>query len=155
MTLENNSALLLCYFKFLYHFAASSEFKVELRSGNDQLGAKFVLTSVALMFDLWPWIFVWTSPLSTVITPVNFMTRWQEHCENGVTNGQTGGRITVLRAARSQLKKTVRVEVTNSWLKGLIPRVYDELQSRKHHLRWWLLAFCITDYAMPKISYVS
>ena len=60
------------------------EFIVELRSGNDQIGAKFVLTSVTLTFDLWPWLFAGTSLLTLVITPENFMTiRWEKHCENG------------------------------------------------------------------------
>ena len=43
--------------------------------------------------DLWPWLLAWTSFLSMVITPKNFMTiRWEEHCEKGVTDGQTDGR---------------------------------------------------------------
>ena len=50
----------------------------------------WVLTSVTLTFDLWPWPFAWTSLLSLVITPENFMMiRWWEHGEKGVTDGQT------------------------------------------------------------------
>ena len=61
-----------------------------------------VMTSVTLTFDLWP--FAWTSLLSLVITPENFMMIWwEEHCEKGVTDRQTG--ITILRAAWSQLNK--------------------------------------------------
>ena len=42
----------------------------------------WVMTSVTLTFDLWPWTFAWTSLLSLVITPDNFvMIRWQEHSE--------------------------------------------------------------------------
>ena len=66
-----------------------------------------VMTSVTLTFDLWPWPFAWTSRLSMVISPENFrMIRWQEHCQKGVTDGQTDGQtqISVLRAAWSQLK---------------------------------------------------
>ena len=49
-----------------------------------------VMTSVSLTFDLWPWPFAWTSLLSLVITPENFMMiRSEEHCEKGVTDGQT------------------------------------------------------------------
>ena len=33
----------------------------------------WVVTSVTLTFDLWPWPFAWTSLLSLVITPENFM----------------------------------------------------------------------------------
>ena len=50
----------------------------------------WVVTSVTLTFDLWPWPFAWTSLLSLVITPENFMMiRWWEHSEKGVTDGQT------------------------------------------------------------------
>ena len=39
---------------------------------------------------LWPWPFAWTSLLSLVITPENFMMiRWWEHGEKGVTDRQT------------------------------------------------------------------
>ena len=53
----------------------------------------WVLTSVTLTFDLWPWPFAWTSLLTMVITPENFMMiRWWEHGEKGVTDRQTDGR---------------------------------------------------------------
>ena len=39
--------------------------------------------------DLWPWLFSWTSLLSLVITPENFvMIRWWEHSQKGVTDGK-------------------------------------------------------------------
>ena len=45
-----------------------------------------------LAFDLWPWPFAWTSLLSLVITPENFvMIRWEEHSEKGVTDRLTDG----------------------------------------------------------------
>ena len=45
----------------------------------------WVMTSVTLTFDIWPWPLAWTSLLSLVITPENFvMIRWQEQSENGV-----------------------------------------------------------------------
>ena len=48
------------------------------------------MTSVTLTFDLWPWPFAWTSRLSLVITPENFMMIWWwEHSQKGVTDGQT------------------------------------------------------------------
>ena len=50
----------------------------------------WVLTSVTLTFDLWPWPFAGTSLLSLVITPENFMMmRWWEHSQKGVTDGRT------------------------------------------------------------------
>ena len=53
----------------------------------------WVLTSVTLTFDLWPWPFAWTSLLSLVITPENFMMIWWwEHGEKGVTDRRTDGR---------------------------------------------------------------
>ena len=83
----------------------------------------WVFTSVTLTVDLWPWPFAWTSLLSLVKTPENFMMIWwQEHCEKGVTNRQTGRQTDwcVLRAAWSQHKKmwgAKRFQVTGC-LKG-------------------------------------
>ena len=49
----------------------------------------WVVTSVTLNFDLWPWPFAWTLPWSLVITPENFMMiRWWEHSQKGVRDGQ-------------------------------------------------------------------
>ena len=65
------------------------------------------MTSVTLTIDLWPWTFAWTSLLSLVITPENFMMiRGWEHSQKGVTDGQTDGQTenTICRAAWSQLK---------------------------------------------------
>ena len=79
----------------------------------------WVVTSVTLTFDLWPWPFAWTLPWSNLITPENFMMiRWWEHSQKGVTDGQTDGQTdrqtdgqtdrrtenTIHRAAWSQLK---------------------------------------------------
>ena len=71
----------------------------------------WVVTSVTLTFDLWPWPFAWTLAWSLVITPENFMMiRWWEHSQKGVTDGQTDGQTdrrtenTIHRAAWSQLK---------------------------------------------------
>ena len=79
----------------------------------------WVVTSVTLTFDLWPWPFAWTLPWSNVITPENFMMIWWwEHSQKGVTDGQTDRRTdgqtdrrtdrrtenTIHRAAWSQLK---------------------------------------------------
>ena len=87
---------------FVYRYVAICEFKLELWSRNAQIGAKFVVTSVTLTTDLFPWPFAWTSLLSLVIIPENFM---MEHREKGVTDGQTDW--TIHRAAWSQLKTNI------------------------------------------------
>ena len=80
----------------------------------------WVVTSVTLTFDLWPWPFAWTLLLSLVITPENFMMiRWWEHSQKGVTDGQTDRQTdgqtdrqtenTICRAAWSQLKTVITV----------------------------------------------
>ena len=79
---------------YAHNSVAICKFKLELWSGKSQVGAKFSLISVTLTFDLWPRPFACTSRLSMVITPENFRKIWlQEHCEKGVTVGQTDGRI--------------------------------------------------------------
>ena len=110
MTLKNNRASLLCYFQLCAWFHCHMWIQTGVRV-RKQLS--WVLTSVTLTFDLWPWPFAWTSLLTMVITPENFMMiRWWEHGEKGVTDGQTDGHRqtdrqtenTICRAAWSQLK---------------------------------------------------
>ena len=89
MTLKNIRAPLLSiiklYASFHHHMWIQTRFTVRKR-------LSWVLTSVTLTFDLWPWPFAWMSLLSLVITPENFITiRWWEHGEKGVTDGQTDG----------------------------------------------------------------
>ena len=66
----------------------------------------WVMISVTLTFDLWPWLFAWTSLLSLVISPKNFMMiQWSDgNIVKKVwrTDGLTDW--TIHRAARSQLK---------------------------------------------------
>ena len=112
MTLKNNRAPLLSniklYASFHHHMWIQTGVTVRKR-------LSWVVTSVTLTFDLWPWPFAWTSLLSLVITPEKIMMiRWWEHSEKGVTDrqtdrqtdGQTDGRTenTIHRAAWSQLK---------------------------------------------------
>ena len=112
--LKTNRAPLLFYFKRCASFCShmSIQTGVTVRKG-----LNWVITSVTLTIDLWPWPLAWTSLLSMVVTPENFMIRWQEHSKKvwqintgrqteGQTDGRTNGRteITVLRAAWSQLK---------------------------------------------------
>ena len=104
MTLKNNRAHLLSntklYASFHHHMRIKTGVPVRKR-------LSWVVTTVTLTFDLWPWPFAWTLLLSLVITPENFMMiRWWEHSQKGVTDGQTDGQTdwTIHRAALSQLK---------------------------------------------------
>ena len=113
MTLKNNKAPLLSiinlYASFHHHMWIQTGVTVRKR-------LSLVVTSVTLTFDL---DLAWTSRLSPVITPENFMIiRWWEHSQKGVRDGQTDrqtdgrtdrrtdGRTdwTIHRAAWSQLK---------------------------------------------------
>ena len=80
ITFKNNRASLLCYFKLLsiiklyalFHHHMWIQTGVTVRKR-----LSWVVTSVTLTFDLWPWPFAWTLPWSLVITPENFMMiRW-------------------------------------------------------------------------------
>ena len=106
MTLKNNRAPLLCYFKlwasFRSHWWIQTGVTVRKRPIWVKIG--HFLSRVTLTFDLWPWLQAWTSLLSTVQTPENFMMiRWEEHSEKGVTDRQTYRQTKrgVLRAAWS------------------------------------------------------
>ena len=93
MTLKNNRAPLLSniklYTSFHHHMSIQTGVTVRKR-------LSWVVTSVTLTFDLWPWPFAWTLLLSLVITPENFMMiRWWEHSKvhakrcDRQTDGQT------------------------------------------------------------------
>ena len=87
MTLKHNRAPLLSNIKlcapFRHHMWIQTGVTVRKQ-------LSWVLTSVTLTVDLWPWPFAWTSLLSLVITPENFMMiRWWEHSQKGVTNRRT------------------------------------------------------------------
>ena len=112
MTLKNNRAPLLSniklYASFHHHMWIQTGVTVRKR-------LSWVVTSVTLTFDLWPWPFAWTLRWSLVITPENFMMiRWWEHSQKGVTDRRTDGQTdrrtdrqtenTICRAAWSQLK---------------------------------------------------
>ena len=85
MTLKNNRAPLLSIIK-LY---ASFHHHMWIQTGvTVPKPLSWVLNSVTLTFDLWPWPFAWTSLLSLVITPENFMMiRWWEHGQQGKSEG--------------------------------------------------------------------
>ena len=101
MTFKNNRAPLLSiiklYASFHHHMWIHTGVTVRKR-------LSWVVTSVTLTFDLWPSPFAWTSLLSLVITPENFMMiRWWEHGEKGVTDGQTDGQTDGLNQSYSCL----------------------------------------------------
>ena len=89
ITLKNNRAPLLCCFQLCAWFHCHMWIQTGVRV---RKGLSWVLSSVTLTCDLWPWPFAWTSLLTMVITPQNFMMirRW-EHGEKGVTDSQTDG----------------------------------------------------------------
>ena len=122
MTLKNNRAPLLSIIK-LY---ASFHHHMWIQTGvTVRKWLSGVLTSVTLAFDLWPWPFAWTSLLSLVIIPENFMMiRWWEHGGTGVTDGQTDRQTdrqtdwTSHIAAWSQLKYLYIMQSYDMWTKS-------------------------------------
>ena len=91
MTLKNNRAPLLCCFQLCAWFHCHMWIQTGVRVWKR---LSWVLTSVALTFDLWPCPFAWISLLTMVITPENsIMIPWWEHGEKGVTNRQTDRRM--------------------------------------------------------------
>ena len=79
LTLKNNRAPPLSniklYVSFHHHMWIQTGVTV-------QKLLRWVVTSVTLTFDLWPWPFAWTLPWSLVITPEHFMMiRWWEHSQ--------------------------------------------------------------------------
>ena len=90
MTLKNNTDPLLCYTKLCASFNCHMWIQTRVRVHKR---LNWVFISVNLTFDLWPWPLAWTSLLSMVITPENFiMIWWKEHCEKGVTDRRTDGK---------------------------------------------------------------
>ena len=127
MTLKNNRAPLLSniklYASFHHHMWIQTGVTVRKR-------LSWVVTSVTLTFDLWPWTFAWTLLWSLIITPENFMMiRWWEHSQKGVTDRQTDGQTdrqtdgqtenTICRAAWSQLKIICKIwAMYKTWIKA-------------------------------------
>ena len=138
MTLKNNRAPLLSNIK-LY---ASFHHRMWIQTGvTVRKRLSWVVTSVTLTFDVWPWPFAWTLLWSLVITPENFMMIWWwEHSQKGVTDRQTDRRTdgrmenTICRAAWSQLKTIGHLfYATSSFMHHFIAigEIKLELQSGK------------------------
>ena len=96
MTLKNNRAPLLCYFKLCASFRSHEWIQTGVTV---RIRLNRVLTSVTLTLDLWPWPLAWTSLLAIIITPPeNEMSWWYDkrnimkRCDrqtDGRTDGQT------------------------------------------------------------------
>ena len=149
MTLKINRAPLLSnikpYASFHHHMSIQAGVTVRKR-------LSWVVTSVTLTFDLWPWPFAWTLLWSLVITPDNFMMiRWWEHSQKGVTDRQTDRRTdgqtdrqtdgqtenTICRAAWSQLKTIGHLFYATSIFMHYFIAISDlklEIQSGNAHL---------------------
>ena len=87
--------------------------------------------------DLWPMTltFVWTSLLSLVITPENFvMIRWEEYSEKGVTDRQTD-------------RRTERGVVRATWYIGNV--IYVKLIHIIAGICWFQLCQCNTFHSSP------
>ena len=126
MTLKNSRASLLCYFKLCASFHSHWWIQTGVTAQKPPIWVKidYFCSHVTFKFDgwsyspetakwghdlcdldRWPWPFAWTSLISFVITPDNFvMIRWWEHSQKGVTDRRTDW--TIHRAAWSQLKTT-------------------------------------------------
>ena len=130
MTLKNNRAPLLSNIKlcasFHHHMWIQTGVTVRKR-------ISWVLTSVTLTFDLWPWPFAWTSLLSLVITPENFMIiRWWEHSQKGVTDRQTDRRTEPFIELHYDgvIMTTMASQITS--LTVVYSTVYSDADQRKH-----------------------
>ena len=118
MILKNNTTPLLSniklYASFHHHLWIQTGVTVRKRLSG-------VMTFVTLTFDLWHWPFAWTSLLSLVIPPENFMMiQWWKHSQKDVMDRQTDRRTdwNIHRAAWLQLKMciiTVRKRLCRNW----------------------------------------
>ena len=143
MTLKNNRAPLLCCFQLCAWFHCHMWIQTGVRV---RKRLSWVLTSVTLTFDLWPWPFAWTSLLTMVITPENFMMiRWWEHGEKGVTDGRTDrrtdGRTDGLNQSYSCLvaaKNKALIICQDRFTLGIPISGYRSIKSQ---LRMWCLRY--------------
>ena len=162
MTLKNNRAPLLSniklYASFHHHMWIQTGVTVRKR-------LSWVVTSVTLTFDLWPWPFAWTLLWSLVITPENFMMIWWwEHSQKGVTDGRTDGRTdrrtenTICRAAWSQLKIISEMGPWNTgkfgpWVKSSYHECDSDDNEKTHHVSL-ILHYMQTNASETKMKLV-
>ena len=91
-----------------HHFIAIGEFKLELESGNAQIGAKFILTSVTFTFDLCDldlWPLTLTFCVDIFLVNGNYSWKYHDDMMTGTLWKRCDGRAenNVPRAAWSQL----------------------------------------------------
>ena len=114
---------------------------------------------VTLTFDLWPWPFAWTSLLSLVITPENFMMiRWWEHGEKGVTDGQTDRQTNRLNQSYSCLVAAKKRNKMKVWVTG--KKETEENKCQCGYLRTDGVQFCflhgfVVDVLRPDVNMCS
>ena len=140
MTLKNNRVPLLWNIKL----CASFHRHLWIRTGvTIRKRLSWFVTSVTLTFDLWHWSFSWTSILSLVITPENFMIIWSKHSEKGVTDRQTDRRTdwAIHRAAWLQLKMKDIYHIF--MIVFLFSRKHGYIMSDKH--RYTTYSYCAID----------
>ena len=137
MTLKNNRAPLLSnkklYVSFYHHMWIQTVVTVRKR-------LSWVVTSVTLTFDLWPWPFAWTLPWSLVITPEHFMMIWWWDDDGNIvtkvgrtdrqTDGQTDGRTDGQRDRRTDRQTDGR---TDRQTDGQTDRQTDRQTDKKYH----------------------
>ena len=87
MTLKNNRTSVLCPFKLYASFCSHRWIAIWVTV---RKRTNWVLTSVTLTFDLWPWPLAWTSLLSMVIT-------WQGPSHSISSLQKTDARVMVLQ----------------------------------------------------------
>ena len=135
ITLKNNRAPFLCYFKLCTSFRSHWWIQTGVTVRNRPIWVKIE--------DFLSWTFAWTSLLSLVITPENFMIRWEEHFEKGVTDGQT--EIAFLRAAWSQLTIGHLIYAASSFVQHFIAvgEFKMELQSGNAQFRSKSMIFLV------------
>ena len=92
----------------------------------------WVMTSVTLTFDLWPWPVAWTSLLSLVITPKNFvMIWWQERSGKGVTD-----RLTDRQTDRQADRRTDR-QTDRQTERGFLRAAWSQLKKQEEFCSIW------------------
>ena len=135
MALINNRTPLLSNIKF----CASFHHHMWIQTGvMVRKRLRWVLTSVILTFDLWPWLYAWTSLWSLLIIHDTFMMiRWWKHSPKCVTGGPTDRQTenTNHRAAWSELKILLTVFSQIIWPRYLIFHIIT------YSSVWWNILF--------------
>ena len=126
MTLKNDTVPLLInvelYASFHHHMCIQTGVTVRKH-------LSWVVTSVTLTFNLWPWPFARTLPWSLLITPENvMMIRWWEHNQKGVTGGRTDRRTDGQKIPFIELLgRSWKISTMSSWNRyNMVPgNTYD------------------------------